>query len=806
MSIFSKIGDWFTEYETYYKVSTTPLCDDWSASNLLNGAVYSSILSSQYTLSDTLKDAYLNSAYGKFNHIAKKVCTNPKYYNTLTKPTGTNFNTKISYSTLSHLLGISITGFKISEANPVYHAYNYLKDELAFEEKSGTIHIQERQNTVHYAYVGTVVIEDITYYLERIYAQSNSLKIDVFRVVKVNGTYERETRTIVLPIEYSDGTYIYVSYTEGNKTRIRPYSYSDNPTLTRLFEDKLDYQYPTLYVKRNNSLISDEESKLVDKLLRRTGMEWEDIYKQLSGDLSDIDNPTDSDRDYSNSVGETNDIAITFGFDITCNNQLMIEYMYKLFRQYHMENSFDTDTGGEIFYTHRRYSHKITWDTLSYTKKEGHICKWKQYACETKKETKLVNFEIPVYNGSTTTGVREETTKTFHIYYQVNKNEYYDISISGLNHASYISGKTVNTSLPDINNMKKRTKKDIELILKSREGEELPDELQEEDPSEFIIPLFPAIVKLMGACKGSSLIMISLRGVWQTYKRIKKKWYATKAFTVVRIVVAIIIIYLTWGSGTAVAWAIVGNATANIIINVLIQTLIALAIKLAIKYVCKIFKLEGAWLTVANLVSTMCEIAVASSTGMGMTLTGISSGLSDMVANQKLTLEGFADLLSTTAFMTVAPTNPVVATTYKLLQDPKYLEAINTKNWSTVLIMTASTMAQSIAIAYAAEPSDTTLQYETLKYGNTGLEKEIPVLDKIGMSLANQITSIDTIQTIASIPAIQLVAESQEEISTLQRNLEELQTKYEKRSKLYEELTEKPNAYINNIILNHLGV
>lgn len=801
MSIFSKIGDWFTEYETYYKVSTTPLCDDWSVSNLLNGAVYSSITSSQYTLSDTLKDAYLNSAYGKFNHIAKKVCTNPKYYNTLTKPTGTNFNTKISYSTLSNLLGISVTGFKVSEANPVYHAYNYLKDTLAFEEESSSIHIQEGQRTVHYAYVGTVVIEDTIYYLERIYAQSNSLKIDVFRIVKVNGFYERETRTIVLPIEYAEGTYIYVSYTEDNKTRIRPYSYSDNPTLTKLFEDKLDYQYPTLYVKRDNSLISDEESKLTDKLLRRTGMEWEDIYKQLSGDLSDIDNPSDSDREYSNSVGQTNDIAITFGFDITCNNQLMIEYMYKLFRQYHMENSFDTDTDGEIFYTHRKYSHKITWDTLAYTKKEGHICKWKQYACETKKETSYVPFTIPTYNGSTTTGIKEVTTKTFHIYYQVNKNEYYDISISGLNHASYISGKTVNTSLPDINNMKKRTKKDIELILKAREGEELPDELQEEDPSEFIIPLFPAIVKLMGACKGSSLIMISLRGVWQTYKRIKKKWYATKAFAIVRVVVAVIIIYLTWGSGTSVAWAIVANATANIIINVLIQTLIALAIKLAIKYVCKIFKLEGAWLTVANLVSTMCEIAVASSTGMGMTLTGMSSGLADMVASQKLTLEGFADLLSTTAFMSIAPTNPVVATTYKLLQDPKYLEAINTKNWSTVLIMTASTMAQSVAVAYAAESSDTTLQYETLKYGKTGME-----LPTIGESLTNQITSIDTIQTIASIPSIQLVVESQEKISTLERNLEELQTKYEKRSKLYEELTEKPNAYINNIILNHLGV
>lgn len=802
MSIFSKIGDWFTEYETYYKVSTTPLCDDWSVSNLLNGAVYSSILSSQYTLSDTLKDAYLNSAYGKFNHIAKKVCTNPKYYNTLTKPTGTNFNTKISYTTLSNLLGISVTGFKISEANPVYHAYNYLKDELAFEEKSGTVHIQEGQNTAHYDYVGTVVIEDITYYLKRIYAQDNSLKIDVFRVVKNRGIYERETKTVTLPVEYAEGTYIYVSYTEDGETRIRPYSYSDNPTLTKLFEDKLDYQYPTLYVKRDSSLISDEESKLTDKLLRRTGMEWEDIYKQLSGDLSDIDNPSDSDKEYSNSVRETNDIAITLGFDITCNNQLMIEYMYKLFRQYHMENSFSTDTGGEIFYTHRRYSHKITWDTLTYTKKEGHICKWKQYACETKKETSYVPFTIPTYNGSTTTGVKEVTIKTFYIYYQVNKNEYYDISISGLNHASYISGKTVNTSLPDINNMKKRTRKDIELILKSREGEDLPDDVQEEDPSEFIIPLFPAIVKLMGACKGSSLLMISLRGVWQTYKRIKKKWYATKAFAIVRIVIAIIIIYLTWGSGSAAAWAIVGNVTANIIINVLIQTLIALAIKLAIKYVCKIFKLEGAWLTVANLVSTMCEIAVASSTGMGMTLTGISSGLADMVANQKLTLEGFADLLSTTAFMTVAPTNPVVATTYKLLQDPKYLEAINTKNWSTVLIMTASTMAQSVAIAYAAEQSETTLQYESLKYGKTGIE-ELPT---IGESLTNQITSIDTIQTIASIPSIQLVIESQEKISTLQRNLEELQAKYEKRSKLYAELTEKPNAYINNIILNHLGV
>lgn len=802
MSIFSKIGDWFTEYETYYKVSTTPLCDDWSVSNLLNGAVYSSIISSQYTLSDTLKDAYLNSAYGKFNHIAKKVCTNPKYYNVLSKPTGTNFNTKISYNTLSNLLGISVTGFKVCEFNPIYHAYNYLKDTLAFEEKSGTIHIVEGQNTKEYAYVGTVVIEDTTYYLSRIYAQSSTLKVDVFRIVKVNGVYTKENSTIEIPVEFNEEeTYIYVAHTTESGTRINFYSYSDNPTLTKLFKDKLDYQYPTLYVKRNNSLISNEESNLTDKLLRRTGMEWEDIYKQLSGDLSDIDNPTESDRNYSNSVNETNTIGITLGFDITCNNQLMIEYMYKMFRQYHMENSFDTSTGGEVFYTHREYSHKITWDTLSYTKKEGHICKWKQYATETKKETKLVNFEIPTYNGSTVTGVKEVTTKVLHIYYQVNKHEYYDICISGLNHASYISGKTVNTSLPDINNMKKRTRKDIELILKAREGEDLPDELQEEDPSEFIIPLFPAIVKLMGACKGSSLLMISLRGVWQTYKRIKKKWYATKAFAVVRVVVALVIIYLTWGSGTATAWAIVGNATANIIINVLIQTLIALAIKLAIKYVCKIFKLEGAWLTVANLVSTMCEIAVASSTGMGMTLTGISSGLADMVANQKLTLEGFADLLSTTAFMTVAPTNPVVATTYKLIQDPKYLEAINTKNWSTVLIMTASTMAQSVAIAYAAEQSDTTLQYETLKYGKTGME-----LPTIGESLTNQIASIDTIQTIASIPAIQLVTESQEKVSNLQRELEELQTKYEKRSKLYAELTEKPNAYINNIVLNQLGV
>ena len=54
------ISKWLREYETYYKVSSTPLIDDWNVSNLLNGAVLAHQLEPRIPLEEHLKDASLN--------------------------------------------------------------------------------------------------------------------------------------------------------------------------------------------------------------------------------------------------------------------------------------------------------------------------------------------------------------------------------------------------------------------------------------------------------------------------------------------------------------------------------------------------------------------------------------------------------------------------------------------------------------------------------------------------------------------------------------------------------------------------
>ena len=77
---------WIREYETYYNVSSTPLLDDWTISNELNGAIISHTTNPSVSLSTALKEASLNGIYSRFNHIAKKVCNNPKYRDVLGKP------------------------------------------------------------------------------------------------------------------------------------------------------------------------------------------------------------------------------------------------------------------------------------------------------------------------------------------------------------------------------------------------------------------------------------------------------------------------------------------------------------------------------------------------------------------------------------------------------------------------------------------------------------------------------------------------------------------------------------------------
>jgi hypothetical protein len=434
---------------------------------------------------------------------------------------------------------------------------------------------------------------------------------------------------------------------------------------------------------------------------------------------------------------------------------------------------------------------------MTYTKKQGHVCHWKQYATETKDVTTHHTETRTIYGttGPSTQLVSySETHKVLYIYYQVSRDEYYEITVTGLIHITNAFGKEVKTDLPTFSNMKPRTRKEVQEIVESRKS---LDEDGDTDSSEFLIPLYPAIVRQLGVFKASSLISISLRVVWQAKKRIKKKWYATTGFAVVRIIAAIVVIICTWGGATP--FVIAANAAINAIINILIQMLISLAIKLAVKYICKIFHIEGKALIVANVISTVLQVAVNQGLGAdlsasAMVSVGMGQGLADMVLNKQISLEGFADLLSTAAFNSVAATNPCVAVTYKLLQDPSFYDALQNKDWSSVFIKAASTMAEAAIINIAATEDTNTLDYEKVKYGIKGAtEAENSIAQSALQNAALGLTDTSTISSLIMDDYAVKLQKFNVELAQLQQN-------YVEREKAYKELLQR-NNYLTNIIL-----
>ena len=798
---------WIREYETYYNVSSTPLLDDWTISNELNGAIISHTTNPSVSLSTALKEASLNGIYSRFNHIAKKVCNNPKYRDVLGKPTGTEFNTKISLKALSNATSLEVTDYDYCNFNSLLHSYNYLVETYNLVISLDKLIFSDGQEIKEYPTLGTLTYNGKTYYLVDIYPPASSsteknIHIKLFRIKSIEEITNLEPEKtelidIEIPIKVENGEFYYIHHNTQEGIRIAIYSLGEIEALDNIFQDKPDLQYPTLVLKAFGVYTKEQRFQedlpaydLYKKLLKRSSFDWEDIYNQIC--CNDVDNETNEDKSYKEELNNTTNILISLACDITTNNQVVIEYLFKLFKQYNLEHSTLGSTGGELFYKHAVYEHKVTWDKLSISTKQGHVCHWKQYASETKDVTTTTTEieTIHTNSGSNQRIVQKSVTdKVLCIYYQQSKDTYIEINVTGLQHITNAFGKEFKTDLPTFSNMKPRTRKDIQKIIEERDS---LDENANTDNSEFLIPLYPVIVRKLGAYKGSTLISVSLRILWQAEKRVKKKWYATTGFKVIRCIAAIIVIICTWG--TATPFVIAANAALNIALNILIQVLISVAIKLAVKYVCKIFNIDGMGLVIANMVTNICEMAVGTSMGFSSSMTSLSSGLADMVTSGSMTLDNFANALSNSAFMSLAGSSPITATIYKLVQDPQYLEAIQNHKWSEVLITTSATLATAMSINSMETKNVDKPQYETLKYG---IKDNTPSL---GESFMSQIKTIGT-KDIVQMPLAYNNIKTQITLDKIQRNLEELQAKLATQEKIKESLEERSNL-LNSIVLN----
>lgn len=151
---------------------------------------------------------------------------------------------------------------------------------------------------------------------------------------------------------------------------------------------------------------------------------------------------------------------------------------------------------------------------------------------------------------------------------QVDDNTYEELEISGLTYENFIyKGKSV--------------------IITAHES------LSNEDNEGFIVPLNQEIVRVTPMVELTNLSYQCMYMVFNCYKVVKQKWYQTTLFKIIIVIVSIIIIVCTWGSGTPaaaslMAAAFVAAGVAVTIAIVLAATLYVLAVMLLMSILMKV--------------------------------------------------------------------------------------------------------------------------------------------------------------------------------------------------------------------------
>ena len=259
------------------------------------------------------------------------------------------------------------------------------------------------------------------------------------------------------------------------------------------------------------------------KIFQRFNMDYEDLVDSFNGE-ADLNNPTEKDKQYRDSLGNVTDIALTFALDITANDQRVMRYMYEFFKYMYDSSGLNANN---IYYRHKAFNYDISWGSITHQIKDGHIAPFHRFTTESFEQTVVHKKSVGQSTINVTT--RESCLR---IRKQLDNGKYEEILVTNLKFTSYNNGHGMNRTVPTFSNTRGLTPKEIER-LKHKDPEEGGED-DNSDPNECLLPVLPFILNnKIGGIIGNDIIAISMRSVHNTYKKIKKKWYQSSWFTVV---------------------------------------------------------------------------------------------------------------------------------------------------------------------------------------------------------------------------------------------------------------------------------
>lgn len=681
------------EYKVHHETEVGMVNTPNQVGDTLKGAIFESQMFKGSDLAYILREKSLNSITGTLWKLAKHCQPGGKYSEILGTPSGTLLLKPLTKNILSSSLGSEVSkviSTKISQADEyVYAAYLYdqLVSEYSFtgdiEANTGQIKVEGK----YYTYEGFHYSNnEFTHEAESIYLEYSTTQIQH----TVQGPQEVKVRSrIYFELDLQPNVdYLVVKYeTDSVHYLVWNTTDTDKPELTKWFNSNQVSYYPSFFVRRNNASIREDEEYFdtACKALKRTNLDFEDLTDSYNG-VTKLNKETQEDKDYRNSLGDVRDIALTFAVDVTANDQRVMRYLFEFFSYVYETQGLNKS---QIDYKCSDLQYTFSWNEVTKEIRQGRVAPFHRFITET------VNISTP-YTIPNSSIIAYKSTQGLRIARQLDAESYAEIIVTGINWSTNNNGKTDSYSLPEFHNLHKYTAKDYTAIEK---GE------MEAQNSKVLIPLIPFIVReKFGAVRGNDLLALGLAYVMHVYKKTKKKWYATKWFSVVRIIASIAIIIGTWGYGTPAVFSI--NAFIQAGIQVLITVLIMLAVKIAMKILVKVFKIKcllvDVFMAVYDFVCTVYSPLYA----IGNTAVNI---VSEVITTGRVSQGMLTDMLCSmagTSLMATDVLGAIAGVAFKLGTNPSFYGAIQTKNYAGAIVMGASVIAEAVAIQIGMNNSE----------------------------------------------------------------------------------------------------
>lgn len=703
-----------------YHTQTQALNNPWDISNSLKGCISNYLYNTGSYLPRIFQDTAQNSLVGKLNNIAKDCQVGGRYASVLGTPEGSLITRPLTKALFEQATNIEIGSLESSrimqpcEALFKCLALRTLEDNYQFDGEHLTI------DEIEYDYVSTYLDETdyiyVRYKKDRVVGGGPSAQI-------ISDYHELNTG-----IQFTgdlNASYLLVGY-KNQEDKLEYYIWntaSQNDVFRNWFDSNRVTYYPSFLMRRDKDSIKRNDPNyfnLCCKIFQRFNMDYEDLVDSFNGE-AELNNPTEKDKQYKDSLGNVTDIALTFALDITANDQRVMRYMYEFFKYMYDSSGLNANN---IYYRHKAFNYDISWGSITHQIKDGHIAPFHRFTTESFEQTVVHKKSV----GQSTINVTSRES-CLRIRKQLDNGKYEEILVTNLKFTSYNNGHGMNRTVPTFSNTRGLTPKEIER-LKHKDPEE-GEENDNSDPNECLLPVLPFILNnKIGGIIGNDIIAISMRSVHNTYKKIKKKWYQSSWFTVVRIVIYIIYIVVvtigTSGAGTAPA------IKSVLSIEALIQLLLVLAIKIAFKIICKVCHIQGATKAILDtLIDIYCiyylpsqlattttttgavvqvgSTAVTTTTTVTTSLSTLTSSmitsLATTLVNGNFSLEALASALGSVAVAQTMTVSPTMGFLLDTSTNPQFYYALQTKDWSAALTSVASSMLKAMLAKPAEQVS-----------------------------------------------------------------------------------------------------